>query len=230
MARRPRHYIPGLPYHVVQRGNNRQACFLTPDDRRFYLDLWRRISRRYGVQVHAYCLMTNHVHFLVTPEKEDSVSRTTRDVGSGYAQHFNKLHSRTGTLWEGRHYSSLIQSERYLLTCYRYIELNPVRAGMVRHPAEYPWSSYTRNCQCDMGWLTPREEYLQLGNEAAERAAAYRELFGRQLRQEDLELVRSAIRYGQPVGDTQFREDMEARYGVVFGQMGPGRPVRTGDA
>lgn len=149
-----------------------------------------------------------------------------RDVGSRYAHHVNKIHHRTGTLWEGRHYSSLIQTERYLFTCYRYIELNPVRAGMVRHPSEYQWSSYTRNSQGDTDWLTPREEYMQLGNEPAERGRVYRELFANPLTQEVLELVRNAVRYSQPVADTEFRKYIEARYGIPLGQMRPGRPTK----
>lgn len=229
MPRRARSYVPGLPYHIVQRGNNRQACFLTPDDRRFYLDLWQRVSRRYGVQVHAYCLMTNHIHFLVTPQSEDSISRTMRDVGSRYAQHTNKLHHRSGTLWEGRHYCSLVQSERYLFTCYRYIELNPVRAGMVRHPAAYRWSSYALNSQGDTGWLTPQEEYLRLGSKPAERGRAYRALFTHELNQEDLDFVRAAIHYSQPIGDARFREHIESRYGIALGQMGPGRPAKQAE-
>lgn len=226
MPRRARHYVPGLPYHIVQRGNNRQACFLTPVDRRFYLKLWHRVSKRYGTQVHAYCLMTNHVHFLVTPERSDSISRTMREVGSQYAQHMNKLHCRTGTMWEGRHRSSLIQSERYLFTCYRYIELNPVRAGMVNNPGEYRWSSYTLNTTGDTGWLTPRDEYLQLGKDPVERGRVYRELFADQLDQETLDFVRQATHYSQPIGDREFREQIAARHGIALGQMRPGRPKR----
>lgn len=226
MPRRQRNYLPDLPYHIVQRGNNRQACFLTLDDHCFYLDLWRRISRRYGAQVHAYCLMTNHVHFLVTPEREDSISRTMRDVGSRYTQRINKLYNRTGTLWEGRHHSSLIQSERYLFTCYRYIELNPVRAGLVRHPGEYEWSSYNLNSQANTGWLTPREEYVGLGSEPAERARAYQELFTHQLGQNELDFIRRAVHFGQPIGDPRFRDRIQTRYGITLGQMRRGRPVK----
>jgi len=230
MPRRSRHYVPGFPYHIVQRGNNKQACFLTSADRSFYLDLWRRVSRRYGTQVHAYCLMTNHIHFLVTPQSGDSISRTMRDVGSRYAQHMNKIHHRTGTLWEGRHRSSLVQSERYLFTCYRYIELNPVRARMARHPGEYRWSSYALNSRGATGWLTPRKEYLRLGSKPAERGRTYREMFRQELKQEDLDFVRQATRYCQPIGDSRFREHIESRYGIDLGQMGPGRPAKQAES
>lgn len=125
MPRRARMYLAGLPYHVVQRGNNREACFIETENYQFYLELWKELSVRYGVAVHAYCLMTNHVHFLATPDDEVAISRTMKVVGSRYAQYVNKKYRRTGTLWEGRHRASLVQSERYLLTCMRYIECNP---------------------------------------------------------------------------------------------------------
>ncbi len=129
MPRRARQYIPHMPYHIVQRGNNREVCFIEPENYQFYLELWQDLSVKYQVDVHAYCLMTNHIHFLVTPAADDSISQTMKTVGSRYAQYINKKYKRTGTLWEGRHKSSLIQSERYLLTCYRYIELNPVETA-----------------------------------------------------------------------------------------------------
>jgi putative transposase len=156
-------YVAGLPYHVVQRGNNREACFVEPENYQFYLELWQQMTRRYGVAVHAYCLMTNHVHSLVTPQRPGSISDTMKVVGSRYAQYINLRYQRTGTLWEGRHRASLVQSERYLLCCYRYIELNPVRAGMVERPEEYRWSSYGINAWGDAGWLQPHEEYSRLG-------------------------------------------------------------------
>lgn len=126
MPRRPRNYLPGFPHHVVQRGNNRETCFIASENDQFHLDLWKALSRRHGVAVHADRLMTNHIHFLVTPESKASISSTLKVAASRYAQYINKKYHRTGTLWEGRHRSSLVQSERYLLTCTRYIELNPV--------------------------------------------------------------------------------------------------------
>ncbi|MCZ7596732.1 MAG: transposase [Gammaproteobacteria bacterium] len=229
MPRRARIYIPGLPYHIVQRGNNRQACFLDPADFRFYLDLWQRIARRYGTAVHAYCLMTNHVHFLVTPESRDSISRTMKDVGSRFARYVNRRYKRTGTLWEGRHRSSLVQSDRYLLTCYRYIELNPVRAGMVRHPGQYEWSSFHLNSRGKAGWLVPREEYLRLGRDARERGSAYRDLFSGHLSDEDLDLIRRAAHFNQPVADEGFRKRIESRFAVDTGHMTRGRPRSAND-
>ena len=229
MPRRARMYIADLPYHIMQRGNNRQACFLEPEDYLFYLELWRKLARRYGVAVHGYVLMTNHIHFLVTPETDTSISRTMKDVGSRYAQHINKTHRRTGTLWEGRHRASLVQSERYLLTCMRYIELNPVRAGMVSRPEEYGWSSYHSNGRGDTGWLTPHDEYRRLGATNEERCGAYRELFAAQLSEQDLQLMRNAAHYCQPVGDDRFRQQIEAKYGIRLGYMKRGRPRSNGE-
>ena len=145
MPGRKRMYLAGLPYHLVQRGNNREVCFVEPENYQYYLQLWKECSKRYRIAVHAYCLMTNHIHFLVTPENSDSISRAMSVIGSRYAYYFNKTYKRTGTIWEGRHKSSLIQSDRYFLTCCRYIELNPVVAGMVNKPEEYKWSSYLAN-------------------------------------------------------------------------------------
>ncbi|MCU7843186.1 MAG: transposase [Candidatus Thiodiazotropha sp. (ex Monitilora ramsayi)] len=224
MPRRTRHYFSGYPYHIVQRGNNREACFLEPENYQYYLDLWRELSKRYGVKVHAYCLMTNHIHFLVTPDRKNSISDTMKCVGSRYAQYVNKKYGRTGTLWEGRHRSSLIKTDKYLMCCYRYIELNPVRAGMVMRPEEYRWSSYGVSAWGDVSWLTPHNEYLRLGTNVEERVEAYRELFRYHLSEQDLHLIRKAAHYCQPVSDERFQQQIESQYGVVFGKMARGRP------
>ena len=226
MPRRARNYLPGFPYHIVQRGNNREACFIEPENYQYYLELWRQLSKRYGVRVHAYCLMTNHIHILATPETKQSLSDTMKVVGSRYAQYINLKYRRSGTLWEGRHRSSLVQSDRYLLSCYRYIELNPVRAGMVSRPEEYRWSSYGVNGWGDESWINPHEEYLRLGGTADERAHAYRELFRYQLSEQDLHLIRKAAHYCQPVGDDRFKAQIETKYGITLGNMKRGRPRR----
>jgi putative transposase len=217
-------YFPGLPYHLVQRGNNREACFIEAENYQYYLELWKEVARRYGVAVHAYCLMTNHVHFLATPRSPTAISNTLKVVGSRYALYVNRRYSRTGTLWEGRHRASLVQSERYLLTCQRYIELNPVRAGMVERPEEYRWSSYGANAWGDVSWLTPHDEYRRLDTCCETRCAAYRELFRHQLSEVDLHAIRRAAHYCQPVGDDRFRQQIEAKYGIRLGQMKRGRP------
>lgn len=224
MPRRARMYLPGLPYHVIQRGNNREPCFIEPENYQLYLELWKTLSARYGASVHAYCLMTNHIHFLVTPDTETSLSNTMKVVGSRYAQYINLKYKRTGTLWEGRHRSSLVQSNKYLLTCMRYIELNPVRASMVKRPEEYKWSSYGVNAWGDKSWLKPHNEYLGLGKTSSERHYAYRELFKHQLSEVDLHMIRQAAHYCQPVGDERFRQFIEDKYHIKIGQVKRGRP------
>ena len=145
MARLRRFALPGQPQHIIQRGNNREIIFAAEGDCRFYLDKLEEACRRFRCAVHAYVLMTNHVHLLMTPSDELGIGKVMQALGWVYVQYFNHTYGRTGTLWEGRYKSSLLDSEGYLLTCSRYIELNPVRAGMVGHPAEYPWSSYRHN-------------------------------------------------------------------------------------
>ncbi len=145
MPRRKRMYLPGLPYHIVQCGNNRETCFIEPENYQFYLSLWKECARQYGIAVHAYCLMTNHIHSLVTSDEPDSISRTMSVIGRRYACYFNKAYKRSDTVWEGRHRSSLIQSDRYFLACCRYIEMNPVVARMVSKPEEYKLSGYLAN-------------------------------------------------------------------------------------
>lgn len=145
MPRRPRLNFAGMPLHVIQRGNNRSACFFAEEDFRFYLH-WLGIgAKKYGCAIHAYVLMTNHVHLLMTPEKPAAASTLLQSLGRRYVQYVNRFYKRSGTLWEGRFKASLVNAEEYLLKCHRYIELNPLRAGMVRHPGEYAWSSYGAN-------------------------------------------------------------------------------------
>jgi putative transposase len=204
-------YLPGYTYHVVQRGNNRQACFFDAADYVLYLDLMRDAMHRYGVSIHAYCLMTNHIHLLLTPETTDSISDFSRSVGSRYAQSINKKYLRTGSLWEGRHKSSAVDSIGYLLKCYRYIELNPVVADMVEQPQEYPWSSYKANAWGDKNSLViPHDCYLELSRDAESRRNNYRELFQTSLNSEDLEAFRKASYFSMPVGSEQFVRQMES--------------------
>ena len=145
MPRKPRYVIPGQPQHVIQRGNNRCPIFITDDDYGCFGRYLREACSRQGCHVHAYVFMTNHIHLLVTPGSEDSIAKAMQSVGRRYVQYFNTTYQRTGTLWEGRYKATLIDSENYLFTCSRYIELNPVRANMVNHPSEYMWSSYRAN-------------------------------------------------------------------------------------
>ena len=178
MPRRPRSISPNIPVHVVQRGNNRRSCFRNYRDYRAYLAALREASSGYGVSVHAYVLMTNHVHMLVTPARDVSVSRMMQQLGRKYVSYFNKAHGRTGTLWEGRFRSSVISSYRYLFACYRYIELNPVRAGLVECARDYEWSSYRFNAMGRASNLIePRSEWLGLGTSGRQRSAKYSLMF-----------------------------------------------------
>ena len=144
MARKPRLYMPGCSHHVIQRGNNREACFYDESDYKVYLDILKESSLKNNVAVHAFVLMTNHVHLLVTPSCERGLSKMMQSIGRSYVGYFNYTYGRSGTLWEGRYKSTLVDSENYVLTVSRYIELNPVRANMVEHASEYPWSSYCK--------------------------------------------------------------------------------------
>ena len=164
MARLPRLYLPGCAQHVIQRGNNREACFYNETDYKAYLSFLKDAAVKYQVAIHAFVLMTNHVHLLVTPENEHSVSRMMQAQGRKYVQYFNYTYGRSGTLWEGRYKSTVVDADNYLLTVYRYIELNPVRAEMVNHAADYPWPSYRGNAMGKpIQLLTPHVLYHQLG-------------------------------------------------------------------
>lgn len=182
MARLPRLYLPDVPQHIIQRGINRQDCFISDKDFAAYAYWLDESARQYQVAVHAWVFMTNHVHILVTPQSEQGVSRMMQATGRHYVRYFNHTYGRTGTLWEGRFKSCLVDAEDYLLACQRYIELNPVRAGMVAVPEGYTWSSYKANgFGKQMKLWTPHRVYLGLGATIRERAAAYRECVFRRM-------------------------------------------------
>ncbi|ANF83628.1 Putative transposase [Pseudomonas antarctica] len=158
MARRPRVLLPDIPLHIIQRGNNRYACFYSDEDYIFYIDTLAVLAELYGCKVHALCLMTNHVHLLLTPSCCAGAGLLMKGLGQRYVQYVNRTYQRTGTLWEGCFRSCLVQQENYVLACYRYIETNPVRAGMVAHPGDYCWTSYRANAQGELsGFISPGE-------------------------------------------------------------------------
>ncbi len=211
MPRPPRFVIPGLPQHVIVRGNNRDPIFVAEQDYARYLDWLRSAALKHGCEIHAYVLMTNHVHILVTPSTTDGLGRLVQSIGRYYVQYFNRQYRRTGTLWEGRYKASLIDSEQYLLTCHRYIELNPVRANMVENPADYPWSSYLANAGGKLSDLvSPHDLYLQLGATPAERQLAYRALFDRGLLDQTVAEIRDAANKGWALGSPWFLRKIEA--------------------
>ncbi|HET7362538.1 MAG TPA: transposase [Burkholderiales bacterium] len=193
--------IPDVSLHVVQRGHDRNDCFFEQADYLAYLDDLERFAARFGCSVHAYCLMTNHVHLLLTPHTPDACAQVMKNVGQRHVQRINTRRQRTGTLWEGRFYSCPVASERYALACYRYIELNPVEATMVEHPRQYRWSSYHLNAQgADGGFIHPHPAYAALSPDSPGRGQAYVALFNTPLDQTVIDDIRKATRSGYVVG------------------------------
>jgi putative transposase len=210
MARLPRLNLPGIPQHIVQRGNNRQVSFFAEQDYAVYLDKLKDYAKKYKVAVHAYVLMTNHVHLLMTPETEKGVSQLMQALGRYYVMYINKTYQRSGTLWEGRYKSTLVDSENYFLVVSRYIELNPVRAGMVSHPVEYPWSSYRGNAlEINIELLTAHSCYQALGKTAFERQASYRTLFNQGIDDLTLEEIRDATNKAWVLGENKFKQHLD---------------------
>jgi len=225
MPRRSRVHIAGLPLHIVQRGHNREACFFGDDDRQAYLHWLGESLSATGCLLHAYVLMTNHVHLLVTPPEAGAVARLMISLGRRYVQYINRTCRRTGTLWDSRYKSSLVDAEAYLLCCQRYIELNPVRAGMVNDPGAYGWSSYRCNGegQADR-LLTPHAVYLALGADANSRLEAYRALFRSPSDAEALTSIRQGVQQNQPVGSPRFLDTIERMTGQRREPKPRGRP------
>jgi len=225
MPRRARIALADVPLHVIQRGNNRQACFFSDDDYRFYLDQLRQCAQRAGCAVHAYVLMTNHVHLLLTPREADAAGRLMKLLGQRYVQHVNRLYRRSGTLWEGRFRSCIVQDEAYLLGCARYIELNPVRAGMVAHPSEYRWSSYRANARGEAnGLIEAHPIYTALGRRAQERQEAYRELFRHEIEPGLVDDIRRATNGNFALGNERFLAEVTATLGRRAIPGASGRP------
>ncbi len=225
MARLPRYFVKDQALHVIQRGNNRAPIFATEEDCRFYLDCLAEAAGRYKLSIHAYVLMTNHVHLLASPGKEASLPKTLQSVGRRYVQYFNHAYRRTGTLWEGRYRATLIDTERYLLTCMRYIELNPVRARMVSHPRDYPWSSYRAHAHGKPDvWLQDHELYRRLGRSVNARQAAYRALFKTPIAKSELEAIRAATNRAWVLGDDRFKRKVERLAHRRAAPLARGRP------
>ncbi len=212
MARLPRFVIAGQPQHIILRGNNRDAIFGSDADYLFLLEKLQAACEKHDVQLHAYVLMTNHLHFLMTPGQDNSLSKAMQMLGRYYVQYFNFTHRRTGTLFEGRYKASLIDSETYLLSCMRYIELNPVRAAMVGHPSEYPWSSYRHNALGEANELIVAHNlYQRLGRNAEQRQAAYRQLFKNHLSELLLTQIRESTNKSWVLGTEQFKRNIESQ-------------------
>ncbi len=225
MPRRPRILPGGMPVHIIQRGNNRQACFTSDKDMGAYAGWLFEAAEKYSMAIHAWVFMTNHTHLLVTPGCDNSISQCMQYLGRYYVRYFNFQYARTGTLFEGRFKASLVQTSHYLLACYRYIELNPVRAGLVSDPADYVWSSYRANAfgkQVRM-W-SPHDEYLSLGKSREERYKAYQRLFSSKSRERLTTDIRHAINTGFALGNDRFRYEVEQLTGQPqhYRKRGPG--------
>ena len=226
MARLPRLTVTGYPHHVILRGNNRQAIFKTPSDYQRLLNLLEEHSRTQGVDIHAYVLMSNHVHLLLTPQQDQALPKMMQAVGRSYVQTFNKIHGRTGTLWEGRYRSTLIQTERYLLACMVYIDLNPVRAHMVEQPQDYPWSSYPHYTGRKTDRLiTPHAMYWALGNTPFAREAAYAELVHAGISADQQSALTDATLSGWALGDDAFVAGLGAQTQRRLSKGRAGRPL-----
>ena len=228
MPRRPRVHIDGIPLHIVQRGHNRGACFFDEQDYHAYLHWLGDALQRERCSLHAYVLMTNHVHLLISPALATAVPRFVMHVGRRYVQYINHTYARTGTLWDSRYKSSLVQAETYLLFCQRYIELNPVRAGMVSDPADYRWSSYRANALGERNpLLSPHPLYLSLAQGDDERLVSYRALFRTELDDTPLVELRMALNQDQPIGNPRFYAEIEAMTGQRRELRKRGRPRKT---
>jgi putative transposase len=229
MARLPRFVIPGQPQHIIQRGNNRQAIFASDTDYQFFRDALVEAAGRFGLGIHAYVWMTNHIHLLASPLYPDSIGKTLQSVGRRYVQYFNYTYKRTGTLWEGRYRATVVDSESHLLSVMHYIEMNPVRAGMVAHPRSYGWSSFRRYADGDAGlnsvWLEPHQQYLALGKTDDERRLAYRQLFKAVTPEDELTKIRDATNKGWALGSTRFAAEIEALSQRRAVSKGRGRPT-----
>jgi putative transposase len=220
--------IPHVPLHITQRGVNRGAIFVDDDDRQHYLMLLAESARDRDLSIHAYVLMGNHVHLLISATRSGATSEAMRQLGQNYVPAFNRRHRRTGTLWEGRFKSCLVSTDQYLLTVYRYIELNPVRAFMVQAPEHHPWSSVHSNLGLKFDPLvTPHETFLAIANDPVERISAYRSWLHAGVSDDEIEIIRAHLKQGRALGDRRFQAMVEKTLGQPASTKPQGRPSRS---
>ena len=225
MGRRPRVFLPGHPVHVIQRGNNRGQVFFASKDAQRYLDWLREAATEHGVAVHAYVLMTNHIHLLVSPETAYALPRAMRHVNWRYSRYVNDHQNRTGSVWEGRYRACLIEADSYFFACSRYIELNPVRAGIASSPGAFRWSSYKANAEGKADpVVTPHQLYMDLSATEDGRALAYRSLFEGAIPETTLAGIRDAVNGGSPLGRASFVALVSRHAGRPLTQRQRGRP------
>lgn len=225
MARLPRLTVAGYPHHIIQRGNNRQAIFADAGDFEFFLSLLVEHAERLGVAIHAYVLMSNHFHLIAAPPTAEALPQLMQSVGRSYVRHFNRRQKRTGTLWEGRYKSTIIQAERYLLACMAYIDLNPVRAGLVDEPGDYAWSSYRHFAvgRTDRV-ITPHPLYWELGNTPFAREVAYAELVRSGISESETRALTSATLGGWVLGDAHYVAELQEHTRRRVARAPRGRP------
>ena len=229
MARQPRLGLPGIAQHFVQRGNNRLPCFLDEQDRHRYLTLLREALLATGCALHAYVLMDNHVHLLLTPQAEGDVARLMQKIGRQYVGQFNARHRRTGTLWEGRYKACLVDQDVYLLRCHCYIDLNPVRARITDDATQFRWSSAAAHCGLRSdALLTPHTTYLNLVGDAKARGDAYRLLLRETISDDDLQAIRDYLKQQRALGRDDFRAMVEAKTQRFAGVRPAHRPSNLG--
>lgn len=227
MPRQSRFVLAGVAAHISQRGHNGADCFRRDSDYLLYLLHVRELSEKHGCAVHAYCLMTNHVHILLTPSSQQACTNLMRDLGQRYVQYFNRQYGRIGTLWQGRYWANIAQSPRYVLGCYRYIERNPVAARIVNAPSDYPWSSVAANTgQRTDPLITPHAEYLGLSDDVARRQASYARIVHEALEPDLVREIRESRDTGYPLASDAFKSELAARLGR---KTAPGKPGRPGN-
>jgi putative transposase len=227
MARLPRYFVKNVPQHIILRGNNRETIFVNDDDRLFFKDALQDAAKRNGLAIHAYVFMTNHIHLLASPSTEESIPKTLQSLGRRYVQYFNYRYERTGTLWEGRYRATIVEAETYLFECMRYIELNPVRAGMVPHPAEHAWSSYGHNAGFAADALIkPHRLYRALGVTEGARTTAYRALAQAPMDAAMLDTIRNSTNKGWAMGAGRFKSRIESLTDRRVAPLPKGRPKR----
>jgi putative transposase len=228
MPRMARVVLPQYPHHVVQRGHNRQVIFAERQDYQRYLDTLREFKEKYAVAVYAFCLMTNHIHLLLSPRESTGIGKLMKRLAGRQTRHRNRLEGRSGTLWEGRYKSSLVARDDYLLACCRYIELNPVRARIVAEPQDYVWSSCRYRLGTDAAdWLDRDPGYLSLGGDEAERRRHYREFLLAAIPDGEWKLIREAVQRGQLTGTDRFTQEVAGILGRRIERRGRGRPVKS---
>ncbi|MBL1276176.1 MAG: transposase [Ectothiorhodospiraceae bacterium] len=229
MPRKPRFFLPDVPAHIVQRGHSQEPVFFEDDDYHVYLRWLNEAAERYDCKIHAYVLMTNHVHILATPPDKNGISSMMQYVGRRYVPYINRTYGTSGSIWEGRFKASLICDELYLLTCMRYIELNPVRANMVNVPNQYRWSSFKGNAKgAENELLTDHSLYLRLGKTKSARNNAYKALFKGHIDEGELKKIGDAWQTGTPLGDDKFKVKIERKLKLKVGQARRGRPAKEG--